>query len=167
MKITNKILKQKFKLNHSICRLDNRYAASKSITIFPCEYSYANKLIKEHMRDGHRHLCKGNLKGFLGNVPQDFSHFIFHFIYYFTFGSCENIWKIRYALNNLIFPWLLFLLKAFSGFDIKLHSVMRPLSETLESVDYLSLDLLQGPLWPGVVVPVRVPSLGLRGLFEN
>ena len=40
-------------------------------------------------------------------------------------------------------------------------------SEVLVNVEYLSLPLLSGPLWYGVVVPVRVPFWDQIDLFEN
>ena len=35
----------------------------------------------------------------------------------------------------------------------------------LENVEYLFIAVLQAPLWPGVVVRIRVPSMGQIELF--
>ena len=56
---------------------------------------------------------------------------------------------------NYLVPWIWHLTT--SGYEA-------PVVEFVESTP--SLTLLSGPLWPGVVVPVRVPSKGQIELFN-
>ena len=51
------------------------------------------------------------------------------------------------------------------GYDTKLHLIARILFWRASSTPLLSL--LQGPLWPGVVVPISVLFISQTDLFEN
>ena len=52
-------------------------------------------------------------------------------------------------------------------FDIKLHLMVRPHSWSLRMRISPSLSLLSGPVWPWVVGPVIVPSMGQIELFNH
>ena len=58
--------------------------------------------------------------------------------------------------------------KGCPGYDTKLYLMVRLLfwrfSEILNTP---SLSLLPGPLWPGIVVPVWISSMGQIALFQN
>ena len=52
-------------------------------------------------------------------------------------------------------------------FDTKLSHGETQVLELCGMCNTPSLSLLQGPLWPGVVVPVSVSSMGKKELFNH
>ena len=87
-----------------------------------------------------------------------------------------KIYNWLYTVNFLYFS-LIFSLsvgirvwqkKMYHGYDTKLHLMVRLYFQS--SGEYgiiLSLLLLSSPLWPGVVVLIRIPGIGHIDLFEK
>ena len=53
------------------------------------------------------------------------------------------------------------------GYNAKPSEIEAPVQELLEIWSTTPLPLLPGPLWPGVVVPVSVSSIGQIELFDH
>ena len=95
--------------------------------------------------------CSSYWKGSLW-VTLDCCHQLIHskqmllgIIYYQTLQYWNSVTKYKYP-----------------GYDIKLHSSFG----FWGMLNTVSLPLLSGPLWPGVVVPDRVPSMDQTELFN-
>ena len=55
----------------------------------------------------------------------------------------------------------------FPLYDTKTSDGKAPVLELLGMLSTPSLLLLPGPLWPEVVIPIRVPSIGQTELFDD